>query len=120
MGFFKVRRSLAVTGGSVNIGADCNLYRSAANVLTSDDALTLTGTLTPNGAVNAAGTVTTSGRLVIPHGTASPTVATDGQLFVYTKANVSRLGVRINGTPNYIAFPAATNGTVTVTVGGTP
>lgn len=138
MGYFKIRRALAVSGGSVNIGADTNIYRTSANVLKTDDALTVTGTLTAsaaatvgttlgvtgkatlNGGVDSSGTITLTGRLVAPHGTASPTIATNGQVVVYTKSNVSYLGVHIGGTPNYIAFPAATHGTITVTVGGTP
>lgn len=126
MGYFKTRRALAVGGGSVHIGADTNLYRSSANVLKTDDALTvagastLTGAVTANGGVDSSGTVTLTGRLVAPYGTASPTIASNGQIVVYTKSNVSYLGVYVGGTPNYIAFPATTHGTVTVTVGGTP
>jgi microcystin-dependent protein len=37
------------TGGSVNIGADGNLYRSAASTLTTDDSLVVAGSLTVGG-----------------------------------------------------------------------
>lgn len=126
MGFFKVKRNLAIAGGSVQLGADTNLYRDSANALKTDDALTVAGAFTPtgavvaNGGISSSGTVTVTGKLVAPYGTASPTIATNGQIVVYTKSDVSYLGVYIGGTPNYIGFPNATHGTVTITVGGTP
>ena len=33
-------QDLTVTGGTINIGADCNLYRDSANTLKTDDNLT--------------------------------------------------------------------------------
>ena len=52
MGFFKIRRALAVSGGSIQIGADTNLYRSAADLLKTDDALEIAGTVGLVGAVS--------------------------------------------------------------------
>ena len=126
MGLFKIRRALAVGGGSVQIGADCNVYRTSANVLKTDDGLTVSGvltassTLTASGAVNASGTVTLTGRLVAPYGTASPTVATNGQVLLVHHTHVPYLVVRSGGTTYHMAFPTATHGTPTFTANGTP
>lgn len=127
MGFFKIKRGLAVAGGTVQIGADTGIYRSAANVLTTDDGLTVAGTLTPQGAVtqtggavSLGGTTTVTNRLVVPYGTASPTIATNGQVHIYHKSNVAYLAIRSGGTPMYLAFPTSSDGTPTITIGGTP
>lgn len=129
MGFLKIRRSLDVAGGSVHIGADTNLYRTSANILKTDDALTVTGLttmtagfVTARGGTVTAGTVdlATGTALVIPHHTASPTVNKNGHLTFLQKANRSYLLYQAGGTPCYMTLPQVTEGTILVTVGGTP
>lgn len=123
---FLERGILRAKSGRIELGADVVIRRTAANRLDIDDAVQVSGTanvtgaITADGGVASAGTVTVTGRLVAPHGTASPTVAANGQIVTYTKAAVNYVGFQIGGTPHYIAFPVATHGTVTVTVGGTP
>jgi len=108
MGFYKIKRALAVAGGSVHIGADTNIYRSAANVLKTDDALTVALALTA------------PTKLVAPYTTDSGTVDTNGQIQFEQKSNRSYLLYQCGGTPCYITLPQVTAGTMLVTVGGTP
>ena len=122
MGFFKIKGALALGGGSVQLGADVNLYRSAANVLKTDDGLnvalasTLTGLATLSAGFNAQGG--TQG--ILPYGTASPTIDQNGEVFVLQKGNRSYLCYQAGGTPCYITLPQVTAGTALYTVGGTP
>lgn len=128
MGFFKTRRSLAVGGGSVLIGADVNIYRSAANVLKTDDALTVASTLTAQaaltqsgGAVTLGGTTTVTNKLIVPAGTATPTMGTvDGEIRAYTKNNKPYLAMVFGGSSFVMQFPVTTDGTAAFTAGGTP
>lgn len=85
------------------IGADCNVYRYAANKLKTDDGLIVGGT-----------------PFVAPYGTAAPTIDTNGQLAVYHKTHVPRLVLYSGGTPYAMAMPAATHGTLTITVNSVP
>ncbi len=139
MGFFVVG-NLKMRGGSVQLGADTNLYRKAANQLATDDGmhvagtagvvgaaqftaavtalstLGVTGIITASAGVNAAaGTL-----LAVPYGTASPTVNANGAISFVQKADRSYLTFQAGGTPFHIMFPQTTHGTITVTVGGTP
>ena len=128
MGFYKIRRSLAVGGGSVQLGADVNLYRSAANVLKTDDALTVVGTLTASGATTLTGLATASAgldasggtKMLLPYATATPDINSNGQFQTIQKGNRSYLLYYLGGTPCYITLPQVTAGTMLVTVGGTP
>lgn len=117
MGYFKIRRSLNIGGGSVQLGADVNIYRSAANVLKTDDSLTTAGyTLTADKILNAS-----SGTAAyLPYHTATPTVAVNGHFTMMQKGNRSYLLYYAGGTPCHIMLPQTTHGTVTITVGGTP
>ena len=127
MGFFVIRNSVAVKGGSVQIGADANIYRSAANVLKTDDALTVVGTLTASGAqvhtgaLSQAGSATFSGTpFVVPYETSSPTLGANGDLRLYLKAGIPRLAFQVGGTVYAIALPLTTHGTITITAGSLP
>ena len=122
MGYFKIRRSLAIAGGSVNIGADTNLYRNSANVLKTDDALTVTGALTASALITASIGVDAAGgtKLTVPYATATPNINANGQLQMLQKANRSYLLYYAGGTPCYIALPQVSEGTALFTVGGTP
>lgn len=116
MGFRKIYGSLTVTGGSVNLGADTNFYRSAANVIKTDDALTVTGIVTASAGVNAQGGTS----FVAPYATASPTVDANGHISFVQKGDRSYLSFQCGGTPFHVMFPQTTHGTITTTVGGTP
>lgn len=105
---FTVRGALRVKEGTVQVGADVNLYRNAANVLKTDDSFTVVGSLTSGTA------------FVAPYGTSSPAPVTNGQIAVYHKTHVPRLVVYSGGTAYCVAFPAATHGTITVTVNSVP
>lgn len=100
---FKIRRALVVQGGSVQIGSNVNLYRSADDTLKTDDSLVIGGT-----------------SLAVPYGTSSPSPIVNGNVNVYHKGNVARLVVRSGGTAYVIALPAATHGTITCTVNSVP
>ena len=118
----KFRGAIAVGGGRVQLGADVNLYRSAANTLKTDDGLnvpltsTLTGKITPSAGMDASG----GPILAVPYATASPTVDTNGHLSYVQKGNRSYMLYRAGGTPCYMTLPQVTGGTILVTVGGTP
>ena len=121
MGFFVIRRALAVRGGSVQLGADVNLVRDAANRLRTDDAFQVGGTANLDGATRIGGSATFAGTpFVVPYGTASPTLSPNGDLRVYHKSAVARLAFQSGGTAYVIALPTATNGTITVSVGTIP
>lgn len=133
MGFFVIRNSLAVKGGSVQIGADTNLYRDSANVLKTDDALTVVGTLTAAGAQTHTGALTQTGPATyngsvnfagtpfkVPYATSSPTLGANGDLRMYLKVGIPYLAVQIGGTAYAIALPKTTDGTITVTANSLP
>ena len=122
MGYFKTRRALAVGGGFVQIGADTNLYRTAANVLKTDDALTVAGvsTLTGLSTLSAGFNAAAGTQAALPYSTASPTVDTNGQIGFTQKGNRTYLTFYAGGTPFHVMFPQTTHGTITTTVGGTP
>jgi hypothetical protein len=103
MGWFKIRQNLYVAGGSVDIGANNNWYRSASLKMKTDSSLIVGGTA-----------------FVAPYGTAAPTPDTNGAILVYHKTHVPRLVVYSGGTAYSMAFPGATHGTVTITVGSPP
>lgn len=113
--FFIVGRSLSVKGGSIHM-KDVNLYRSAANVMKSDDALTVAGTVTASLALDASGGTV----LKVPYHTVSPNVDANGHLTFLQKGNRSYLLYHMGGTPCYITMPQVTAGTMLVTVAGTP
>ena len=124
MGFFVVRRGLAVRGGSVQIGADCNLYRISASVLRTNDGLTVDGALTPSGGVISAGYLAQTGSanmsgtpFRVPHGTIAPGLTQSGEIKMYDPTGAGKISMRIGGTVYTLAFPSATHGTVTITVG---
>ncbi len=115
---FKVRRTLVVVGGSVQMGADVNLYRSAANLLATDDAFQVGGTAYLVGATKFGAQVTFgSAALVQNEGSVAPTLTIHGD---FQRAHV--LGSPLNmyfrsgGTTYSIAFQAATHGTITCTI----
>jgi hypothetical protein len=123
MGWFKIKQGLAV-GGSVAIGADCSLYREAANRLATGDALSVGGTVNLQGATRIGGALTAvssatfSGTpFVIPHGTVAPSLTTNGEIKVYDPTGAGKVSFRIGGTVYTLAFPSASHGTVTITVG---
>ncbi len=138
MGLFRVRRNLVVNGGSVQIGADVGIYRSAANRLDTDDALQVAGTANLVGAVRHGGALTQVGAatmaaasfsgsavfsgtpVVLPYGTVSPGDAVNGEFNIYHRAAVAYLSFRSGGTPYSIALPNVTAGTMLVTVGSPP
>lgn len=60
---------LIVSGGDIRIGADVDLRRSAANVLTIDDAVSIAGNLQVTGTVLTTGAVTMAGGFNSPNGT---------------------------------------------------
>ncbi len=128
MGYTKIRRALAIGGGSVQLGADVNIYRTSANVLKTDDALTVAGTLTASGASTLTGIATVSAgmdasggtKLTVPYATTTPNINANGQLQMLQKSNLSYLLYYCGGTPCYIQLPQVTAGTMLVTVGGTP
>lgn len=60
---------LIVSGGDIRIGADVDIRRSAANVLTIDDAVSIAGNLQVTGTVLTTGAVTMSGGFNAPSGT---------------------------------------------------
>ena len=129
MGWDKIYRRLRVKG-RINIGAgsvtfgdaeDTNLYRSAANTLKTDDALTVAGAFNASGAATVAGAFTAQGTpALVPYATASPTVDSNGQVGVYHKAGVAYLTFQSGGTPYVLGLPSATNGTLTITVNSVP
>ncbi len=134
MGYFYIKRGLAVKGGSVLIGADCNLIRDAADRLATDDAFRVGGTANLQGATRIGGAATLAANLthsagtaafqgtalVLPYHTVSPDVNNNGQFAVLQKGNRSYLLYQAGGTPCYITLPQVTAGTMLVTVGGTP
>jgi len=100
---FKERGRFFIRGGSVLIGADTNIYRSAADQLKTDDGLHVAGTA-----------------LIVPYGTSATTKAQNGDFQVYHKGNVAYLTFRAGGTVYSVGLPAATHGTATITVGSPP
>ena len=139
MGWFVVRRGLAVRGGKIQFGADVELARTTADRLDLADALQVSGTAnitgatrvggaltqvgaaTLSGALSVAGSATLSGTpCVLPYLTASPGDAVNGEFNIYHKGDVARLSFRSGGTPYTIALPSATHGTVTITIGSPP
>ncbi len=97
---YKVRRNAIFLGGSVDLGADVNVYRSAADTLKTDDSFTIAGAT-----------------FVAPYATTTPTMATNGQIQLYQKGGTPRLVVRLGGTNIIVQFPTATGGTAFYTVG---
>lgn len=100
---FKIRRSLVIVGGSALLGADVNLYRSAANALKTDDGFIVGGT-----------------PFVAPYSTTSPTLDVNGQIAVYQKGGTPRLAVRLAGTVINIELPTTTGGTAFYRVASPP
>lgn len=119
---------LLVRGGSVQVGADTNLYRGAANRLHTDDAIQVGGTVNLTDTVRAGGIITAAAGmnaasgtiLAAPYATASPTVNVNGHISFVQVGNRSYLAFQSGGTPFHMMFPQTTHGTITVTVGGTP
>ena len=122
MGYMQIRGGITIKSATaqINIGPDCDLYRDSANVMKTDDALTVAGTLTGEGAVTATGTLTASSKLVVPYSTAVPTVSSNGQLEFIQRNDRSYLIYQAGGTPCYVTLPQVTGGTALYTVGGTP
>lgn len=138
MGYFKVKQALAISGGSVLLGADTNLYRSAANILATDDALSVGGTVlvkkTSGGTTTIdGGTVTVPGQLVnsgsavfsgtpfiIPTGGTPTNLRSNGAMYLASVNDVNYLLFRVGGTPISVGLPATTHGTLTITVNSLP
>ena len=128
MGLFVIKRGLSIKGGSVHM-IDVNIFRDSANVMKTDDALTVAGLFTATaGFATARGGTVTGGTVdlaggtafLVPYHTVSPSVSSNGHLTALQKANRSYLLYQMGGTPCYITLPQVTAGTMLVTVGGTP
>jgi hypothetical protein len=102
MGYDKFRRKLW-QAGSVDLGADCNLYRDAANKLKTDDGLAVGGT-----------------PFIAPYSTSSPTLNANGQIAIYHKGGTPWVGFYIGGTPYVMQVPTSDGGTPVFTVNSTP
>ena len=104
-------------GGKVYAGStqDVQLEREAANRWYTPDALAVGGTADFRASVEFGGT-----SVKMPYGTASPAPIVNGNVNVYHKGNVARLTLYSGGTAYTLAFPTATNGTATITVGSPP
>ncbi len=87
MGLFKVRRTLALVAGTVDFGADCNLYRNSANVLKTDDALTVTGALVATGGINASAPGTVLGTFTAYKSALGTVIADAGTLSIKKHLN---------------------------------
>ena len=118
MGIFKIWQRPAIVGGSVDIGADVNLYRSAADLLKTDDGLEIAGTVGLLGAFthfkSGLGTVTIDAGTVTvrKHTALGGTTTIDGG----TVSSVT-VGGTVKTYGGTATVGAASFGTVTLTPG---
>lgn len=66
--------------------------------------------------VFASAKMTITGSMVLPYGTSAPTPDTNGGVAVAHVSNVGKVAFQSGGSIYTIAFPSASNGTITVTV----
>lgn len=120
MGLIKWKSNFAI-GGSVQLGADTNIYRKAANQLATDDGFHAGGTVGVTGAATFSDSATFSGTpFVVPYSTTSPTFATNGDLRIYHKTNTPAIAFRSGGTSYVLQFPTTDHGTATLRVNTVP
>ncbi len=115
---FKIRRTLVVVGGSVQMGADVELSRKAANLLGTDDGLQVGGTAYLVGASKFGAAVTFgSAQFIMNEGSVTPTLTAHGDLQrFHVLGTTLTVAFRSNGTTYAMAFPSTTHGTPTITI----
>ena len=124
---FSERGRFYVKGGILSLGGDVELRRQAANLLRTPDALEVGGTARVIGTLNVgsaiiqasgAGSANFSGTpFVVPHGAIAPGLTQNGEIKTYDPVGAGKFSMRIGGTIYTLAFPSATHGTATITVG---